>query len=158
MPTAAFDGQHLPPDRLSQGRFGQEQIVGVNELNMAFSDDLVLSPSQDRQPSGIGGEKRPLGIDHRQQVLGVAPQSVAFAGSVRDGLLKREEHPKDRRQVVLLLTAKGRSLWRKISKTYEDGVRQIFGALPAKSRQHFLDDLAVIQDALNRSFPNSEKI
>jgi DNA-binding MarR family transcriptional regulator len=91
-------------------------------------------------------------------LVGKSSISVVLNRMVRDGLLKREEHPKDRRQVVLTLTAKGRALWRKISKTYEDGVSQIFGALPAKRRQHFLDDLSVIQEALNRSFLNSKKI
>jgi len=91
-------------------------------------------------------------------LVGKSSISVVLNRMVRDGLIKREEHPKDRRQVVLSLTAKGRALWRKISKRYESGVTQIFGALPAKRRHPFLGDLSVIQEALNRSFPNSKKI
>jgi len=91
-------------------------------------------------------------------LVGKSSISVVLNRMVRDGLLKREEHAKDRRQVVLVLTAKGRTLWRKISKRYENGVNQIFGALPVKRRQHFLDDLTLIQEALNRSFLNSKKI
>ncbi len=66
---------------------------------------------------------------------------------VRDGLVKREEHPKDRRQVVLVLTAKGRALWKKISPSYEAGVKQIFGALSPARRRQFLEDLKVLHDA-----------
>ena len=91
-------------------------------------------------------------------LVGKSSISVVLNRMVRDGLLKREEHAKDRRQVVLVLTAKGRTLWRKISKRYENGVNQIFGVVPVKRRHHFLDDLTVIQEALNRSFLNSKKI
>ena len=66
---------------------------------------------------------------------------------VRDGLIKREEHPKDRRQVVLTLTPKGCALWRKLSPRYEAVVKEIFGALPASRRQRFLDDMKALQDA-----------
>jgi len=67
---------------------------------------------------------------------------------VRDGLVTREEHSKDRRQVVLILTPKGRDLWRKISSRYEAGVEKVFGVLPASRRQRFFDDLKVLHDAL----------
>ena len=91
-------------------------------------------------------------------LVGKSSISIVLNRMVRAGLLKRKEHPKDRRQVVLELTAKGRALWRKISKTYEDGVKRIFGALPVKRRRSFLDDLSVIQEALNRSIPNPKKV
>jgi len=91
-------------------------------------------------------------------LVGKSSISVVLNRMVRDELVRREDHPQDRRQVVLVLTPKGRALWRKIAKSYEDGVKQIFGGLPAKRRAPFLDDLSVIQEALNRSFPNPEKI
>ena len=91
-------------------------------------------------------------------LVGKSSISVVLHRMVRDELVRREDHPQDRRQVILVLTPKGRALWRKISKSYEDGVKQIFGALPVKRRGSFLDDLSVIQEALNRSFPNPEKI
>ena len=56
-------------------------------------------------------------------LVGKSSISIVLNRMVRDGLVKREEHPKDRRQVVLVLTAKGRALWRKISPTYESGVK-----------------------------------
>ena len=81
-------------------------------------------------------------------LVGKSSISIVLNRMVRDGLVKREEHPKDRRQVVLVLTPKGRALWRKISPPYEAGVNQVFGALPAQRRQNFLDDLKTLHDAL----------
>ena len=60
-------------------------------------------------------------------LVGKSSISIVLNRMVRDGLVKREEHPKDRRQVVLILTSKGRTLWRKISSSYEAGVKEIFG-------------------------------
>ena len=80
-------------------------------------------------------------------LVGKSSISIVLNRIVRDGLIKREEHPKDRRQVVLTLTPKGRALWRKISPRYEAVVKEIFGALPASRRQRFLDDMKALQDA-----------
>jgi DNA-binding MarR family transcriptional regulator len=80
-------------------------------------------------------------------LVGKSSISIVLNRMVRDDLIKREEHPKDRRQVVLVLTPKGRALWRKISPRYETSVEKIFGALPASRRQRFLDDLKVLHDA-----------
>jgi len=80
-------------------------------------------------------------------LVGKSSISIVLNRMVRDGLVKREEHPKDRRQVVLVLTAKGRALWKKISPSYEAGVKQIFGALPPARRRQFLEDLKVLHDA-----------
>jgi len=80
-------------------------------------------------------------------LVGKSSISIVLNRMVRDGLVKREEHPKDRRQVVLVLTAKGRALWRKISPSYEAGVKKVFGSLPAKRRKQFLEDLKVLHDA-----------
>jgi DNA-binding MarR family transcriptional regulator len=53
--------------------------------------------------------------------------------------------------VVLQLTAKGRALWRRIAPRYEQGVREIFGALPRRRREAFLDDLELLFSAVKRS-------
>jgi DNA-binding MarR family transcriptional regulator len=70
--------------------------------------------------------------------------------------VKREEHPKDRRQVVLILTSKGRALWRKISPRYEASVKNIFGTLPVSRRQQFLDDLKALHNAFLAEEGSSE--
>jgi DNA-binding MarR family transcriptional regulator len=80
-------------------------------------------------------------------LVGKSSISIVLNRMVREELVKRGEHPKDRRQVVLILTARGRALWRKISPRYEAGVEDIFGALPLTRRRRFLDDLKVFYDA-----------
>ena len=80
-------------------------------------------------------------------LVGKSSISIVLNRMVRDGLIKREEHAKDRRQVVLVLTTKGRALWRKISPSYEESVTKLFGALPASRREAFLEDLRTLHDA-----------
>ncbi|HEV3271759.1 MAG TPA: MarR family transcriptional regulator [Candidatus Methylacidiphilales bacterium] len=89
-------------------------------------------------------------------LVGKSSISIVLNRMVRDSLVKREEHPKDRRQVVLTLTPKGRALWRKISPRYEAGVKGIFGALQISRRQRFLDDLKVLHDAFLAEEGNAE--
>lgn len=84
-------------------------------------------------------------------LVGKSSVSIVLNRMVKAGLIRREEHPRDRRRVVLLLTAKGRALWRKIAPQYERGVREIFGALPRKRRDTLLDDLELLYAALKRS-------
>jgi len=88
-------------------------------------------------------------------LVGKSSISIVLNRMVRDGLVQREEHPKDRRQVVLVLTTKGRALWRKITPSYEAGVKEIFGTLPPARRQGLLDDLKVLHDALRQSATES---
>ncbi len=89
-------------------------------------------------------------------LVGKSSISIVLNRMVRDGLVRREEHPRDRRQVVLVLTAKGRALWRKVSPSYEAGVKEIFGALPAARRPAFLKDLKTIHDAFHSTEGSSE--
>lgn len=84
-------------------------------------------------------------------LVGKSSVSVVINRMVRSGFIKREDHPKDRRQVILALTAKGRNLWRKIAKTYESGVDQIFGNIPLSRRQRFIDDLEMLRAAIHVS-------
>lgn len=80
-------------------------------------------------------------------LVGKSSISIVLNRMVRDGLVKRAEHQHDRRQVVLVLTPKGRALWRMISPRYETNVKKIFGTLPVSRREKFLDDLKTIYDA-----------
>lgn len=80
-------------------------------------------------------------------LVGKSSTSIVLNRLVRDGLVKREEHSRDRRQVVLTSTTKGRALWRKISPVYEASVTKLFGILPASRRLPFLKDLKTLNDA-----------
>jgi DNA-binding MarR family transcriptional regulator len=82
-----------------------------------------------------------------QLLVGKSSISIVLNRMVRDGLVRREGHPKDRRQVVLDLTVKGHALWRKISPSYRAGVTKVFGKLPASRRQTFFRDLKALYSA-----------
>jgi DNA-binding MarR family transcriptional regulator len=84
-------------------------------------------------------------------LVGKSSISIVLNRMVRDGFVKREEHSRDRRQVTLILTAKGRTLWRKVSSRYEAHVKKIFGALQSSRRSNFMNDLKVLHDAVKQS-------
>jgi MarR family 2-MHQ and catechol resistance regulon transcriptional repressor len=84
-------------------------------------------------------------------LVGKSSVSIVLNRMVKAGLIQRGEHARDRRRVVLSLTRKGRELWRKIMPRYEQGVREIFSALPRKRREAFLDDLEILYASLKRS-------
>jgi len=85
-----------------------------------------------------------------QLLVGKSSISIVLNRMVRDGLITREEHAKDRRQVVLVITAKGRALWRKVSPRYLAGVEETLGALPASRRRAFLEDIQLLQKSLSQ--------
>jgi DNA-binding MarR family transcriptional regulator len=84
----------------------------------------------------------------RLLLVGKSSVSVVLTRLVRHGLVRREEHPVDRRQTVLILTPKGKTLWKKVSLRYEAVVRTVFGRLPLSRRPGFVRDLQVIHQAL----------
>ena len=86
-----------------------------------------------------------------QPLVGKSSISIELKRMVRDGLIQREEHSKDRHQVVLMLTTKGWALGRRISPQYEKEFQEVFGSLPGKRRDPFLDDREILYDALKRS-------
>jgi len=96
---------------------------------------------------GYHGGKMDQSAMVERLLVGKSSTSIVLNRMVRDGLVKREEHPRDRRQVVLISTAKGRSLWRKISPSYEANVKKLFGILPVSRRLPFLNDLKTLNDA-----------
>jgi DNA-binding MarR family transcriptional regulator len=81
-------------------------------------------------------------------LVGKSSISIVLNRMAKAGLIGRREHARDRRQVVLALTPKGRALWRRISTKYEAEVREIFGSLPVARRAGFLDGLGALYAAL----------
>jgi DNA-binding MarR family transcriptional regulator len=91
-------------------------------------------------------------------LVGKSSVSIVLNRMVKAGLIRREEHARDRRRVVLVLTRQGRELWRKIAPRYEEGVREIFSALPRKRRDAFLDDLETLYAAIKSSAGDTSSI
>ena len=83
-----------------------------------------------------------------QLLVGKSSTSIVLNRMLRDHLIKREPHPQDKRQAVLVITEKGSRLWSQISPAYEKNVRQAFGVIPPSHRKQFLADLARLQEAL----------
>jgi MarR family 2-MHQ and catechol resistance regulon transcriptional repressor len=77
-------------------------------------------------------------------LVGKSSVSIVLNRMVRNGWVRRDKHERDRRQVVLALTARGQALWRRISPDYEKSVDRVFGALPASRRSAFVTDLQAL--------------
>lgn len=83
-----------------------------------------------------------------QLLVGKASVSIVLNRMVKSGLVTRRQHDKDRRHVILTLTAKGRQLWKKVFPEYEEAIRTVFGALPESQRPAFLRSLNLIYATL----------
>ena len=97
--------------------------------------------------AAAGGALDQLALTERL-LVGKSSISIVLNRMVKADLVGRREHARDRRQVVLVLTAKGRALWRKISPRYEAEVAEVFGALPPDRRAQFLGALGTLYAAL----------
>lgn len=86
-----------------------------------------------------------------QLLVGKSSISIVLNRMVRDDLIKREPHPKDRRQVVLLITKKGHEIWSKAAPDYEANVREVFGKVPPSHRNQFLRNLKKLHEAISEN-------
>lgn len=84
-----------------------------------------------------------------QLLVGKSSISIVLNRMVRDNLIKREPHPKDRRQVVLVITKKGHEIWSKAAPDYEANIREVFGKVPPSHRNQFLQDLKKLHQAIS---------
>jgi DNA-binding MarR family transcriptional regulator len=85
-----------------------------------------------------------------QLLVGKSSVSIVLKRMVRDNLIQREAHPKDKRQTVLLKTDKGARLWESVAPIYETNVKAVFGVIPPGHRRRFLQDLDKLHQALSR--------
>jgi DNA-binding MarR family transcriptional regulator len=83
-------------------------------------------------------------------LVGKSSVSIVLNRMVKADLIRREDHPHDRRRVVLNLTRKGRELWKKVAPQYEQAVRTVFGVVPRKRRVALLDELELLYAELKR--------
>jgi DNA-binding MarR family transcriptional regulator len=81
-------------------------------------------------------------------LVGKSSISIVLQRMAGAGLIRREEHPRDRRRTVLVLTPKARALWKKVSPRYLAIVDEVFGAVPVSRRGAFLEGLRAVNDAL----------
>jgi DNA-binding MarR family transcriptional regulator len=81
-------------------------------------------------------------------LVGKSSISIVLARMTKAGLIERQKHAKDQRQVVLSLSPKGHTLWSKVAPIYQQSVAEVFGELPKARRRPFIDDLEVLYTAL----------
>jgi DNA-binding MarR family transcriptional regulator len=69
---------------------------------------------------------------------------------LKKGLLQRRRTKEDARAYAVKLTEEGRRVLKSADPVYNRVDGRILEALPAKQRENFLDNLAVIVEALSR--------
>lgn len=97
-----------------------------------------------------GGEGAAVG--ELALALSLDPSTVSRVadGLVRQGLLGREEDDRDRRRVVLVLTAKGRGLVESINLQMEAYAREVLAFIPPQERVRVLESLELLVEALRK--------
>jgi DNA-binding MarR family transcriptional regulator len=81
-------------------------------------------------------------------LVGKSSISIVLSRVVREGLVTRMEHPRDRRQVILNLTPEGQALWDKVAPEYQARVEQIFGGQAPADRKRLVEEVRKILVAL----------
>jgi DNA-binding MarR family transcriptional regulator len=78
-------------------------------------------------------------------------------GFAKQGLVEREQNPKDRREYFIELTAKGRRLMPKIHKAIDDINKEAFKGISDRERDQFYKLLIRVADNV-KDFPSSHLI
>jgi len=78
-------------------------------------------------------------------VTGISDQLVA------EGLVIREDSPKDRRVYIVKLTSEGRRSFRKMAELHEKWVVELFGGIDEQQRGQLYELLAVLKSSASRA-------
>jgi MarR family transcriptional regulator for hemolysin len=78
-------------------------------------------------------------------------------GFSKQGLVKREQNPDDRREYFIELTSKGRKLMPKIHKAIDELNAVTFKGISSRDREHFYKILVKVADNV-KDFPSSHII
>jgi DNA-binding MarR family transcriptional regulator len=106
------------------------------ESQRAYASDAGLSMSDARCLTAVGSFA-PLSVNDLAQKanLNKGQASRAAQSLVDQGLVRKEASATDGRGVVLTLTAKGNTVWRRAMKVVEQRNHEIFGALSEAERE-----------------------
>ncbi len=121
---------------------------------MATADTFLRESQRLFRPHGLTGSQynvlnilanEPAGISQRELGDRLVVDRSNVTGLLdrleKNGWVRRNDHPEDRRVYRVSLTPAGRALWQKITPLYLDVVAQITRELPAKRLQDGLDIL-----------------
>lgn len=105
-----------------------------------------LMSQLERSPMGLKmGELSKRMMVTGGNVTGITDQLVA------EGLVVREDSPKDRRAYIVKLTPEGRRSFRKMAESHEEWVLQLFGGMDEKQRNHLYELLAALKTSAVRA-------
>lgn len=99
-----------------------------------------LMSQLDRSPQGLKmGELSRRMMVTGGNVTGITDQLVT------EGLVVREDSPKDRRAYIVKLTAEGRRSFRKMAEAHEGWIVELFDGMSAAQRSQLYELLAVLK-------------
>jgi DNA-binding MarR family transcriptional regulator len=105
-----------------------------------------LMAQLERSPQGLKmGELSKRMMVTGGNVTGITDQLVA------EGLVVREDSPKDRRAYIVKLTAEGRRSFRKMAEAHETWVVDLFAGMNEQQRHQLYDLLAVLKTSASRA-------
>jgi DNA-binding MarR family transcriptional regulator len=99
-----------------------------------------LMAQLERMPQGLSmGELSKRMMVTGGNVTGITDQLV------REGLVVRQDNPKDRRAYIVKLTAEGRRVFRRMAESHEKWVVELFGGMPETDRAQLYALLAQVK-------------
>lgn len=99
-----------------------------------------LMSQLERSPEGLKmGELSKRMMVTGGNVTGITDQLVA------EGLVVREDNPKDRRAYIVKLTPEGRKMFKKMAEAHEKWIVELLGGMSEKERQQFYVLLAALK-------------
>jgi DNA-binding MarR family transcriptional regulator len=105
-----------------------------------------LMSQLERSPQGLKmGELSKRMMVTGGNVTGITDQLVA------EGLVVREDSPKDRRAYIVKLTPEGRRSFRKMAEAHERWVLELFGGMEEKQRDQLYELLALLKTSASRA-------
>jgi DNA-binding MarR family transcriptional regulator len=104
-----------------------------------------LMSQLERSPQGLKmGELSKRMMVTGGNVTGITDQLV------REGLVVREDSPKDRRAYIVKLTAEGRRSFRRMAEAHEDWMVALFSGMDEKQRDQLYDLLAELKSSAGK--------
>ena len=110
-----------------------------------------LMAQLERSPQGLKmGELSKRMMVTGGNVTGITDQLVA------EGLVVREDSPKDRRAYIVKLTPQGRHSFRKMAEAHEKWVVELFGGMDEKQRGQLYELLAALKTSAAAAAGNKQ--
>jgi len=105
-----------------------------------------LMSQLERSPQGLKmGELSKRMMVTGGNVTGITDQLV------REGLVVREDSPKDRRAYIVKLTAEGRKSFRRMAEAHEDWMVGLFSGMSETQRDELYDLLAALKTSASKA-------